>query len=376
MLMKDNMPPTFSIFIPVYRESDLLKPLLERLLADPYEEKEIFVVVDEPTARSLQIVREFSGSVYFIWNGERKGKANVLNELATKSKGEILFFLDSDTLIDDNPKGFLQRIAEEMRDAEIIEMKKKVIRDSFLAKIVSYDYLSFNITNLFFSRKLGRCLGLNGAAFAIKREAFEELGGFRRVIVEDLDIATRAFIKGFRYKFLEDISVSTKAPSSWSKWFEQRKRWGIGSALWLKEHFQNIVRIVKDHPGVLLPSLLFLFPSLPFFLFTMLMPDELYIKAIYISMLVLSTQASLLLPPMAVTSTSLAFIRNLFVMIGSFGAYSTIFYMIARRIGFIFNPIEFMIFYIVYSPLWLLIIIVSLVKVYMGLKNFDIDWKV
>jgi len=370
------MSLTFSIFIPVYRESDLLKPLLERLLDDPYKKKEIFVVIDEPTTKSLRTVREFSDSVYFIWNGERKGKANVLNELVTKSKGEVLLFLDADTLIDENSDGFLHRIAEEIGDADIIEMKKKVIRDSFLARIVSYDYLSFNFTNFFFSRKLGRCLGLNGAAFAIKRKAFEELGGFRRVIVEDLDIATRSFIKGLKYKFVKDISISTKAPSSWSKWFEQRKRWGIGSALWLKDHFHNIMKIVKDHPGVLLPSLLFIFPSLPFFLFTLLMPDELYIKALYVSMLVLSTQASLLLPPMAFTSTSLAFMRNLFVMIGSFGAYSTVFYVIARKIGFIFNPVEFMIFYIVYSPVWLLIIIASLIKVYMGLKNWDIDWKV
>ena len=370
------MLPTFSIFIPVYRESDLLKPLLESLLADPYEKKEIFVVIDEPTSKSLSIVREFSGSVYFIWNGKRKGKANVLNELVTKSTGEILFFLDSDTLIEKSSGSFLRRIAEEMKDADIIEMKKKVIRDSFIARIVSYDYLSFNFTNWFFSHKLGKCLGLNGAAFAIRRKAFEELRGFRRVIVEDLDIATRSFIKGFRYKFVKDISVSTKAPSSWSKWFEQRKRWGIGSALWLKEYFHNILKIVKDHPGVLLPSLLFIFPSLPFFLFTLLMPDELYIKALYVSMLVISTQASLLLPPIAFTSTSLAFMRNLFVMIGSFGAYSTVFYVIARKLGFVFNPAEFMIFYVVYSPLWLFIIIASLTKVYMGLKNVDIDWKV
>jgi len=370
------MPPTFSIFIPVYRESELLRPLLERLLNDPYAEKEIFVVVDEPTAKSLGMVRDFSGSVYFIWNGERKGKANVLNELATKSKGDVLLFLDSDVMIDDSSKGFLHKIAEEIADADIVEMKKKVIRDSFLAKIVSYDYLSFNFTNWFFSRRLGKCLGINGAAFAIKRKAFEELGGFRRVIVEDLDIATRSFIKGLRYKFVKDICINTRAPSSWSRWFEQRKRWGIGSALWFKEYFQNIIEIVKDHPGVLLPSLLFIFPSLPFFLFTLFMPDELYLKAIYVSMLVLSTQASLLLPPVAFTSTSIAFMRNLFVMVSSLLAYFTVFYMIARKLEFVFNPMEFMFFYIIYSPLWLLIIIASLVKVYVGIKKLNIDWKV
>ncbi|RJS88116.1 glycosyltransferase family 2 protein [Candidatus Bathyarchaeota archaeon] len=370
------MFPTFSIFIPVYRESDLLRPLLERLIADPYKEKEIFVVIDEPTIKSLRLVRDFASSVYFIWNGKRKGKANVLNDLVTKSKGEVLLFLDSDVLIDESSKSFLHKIAEEIADADIVEMKKKVLRDSFVARLASYDYLSFSFTSWFFSRRLGKCLGINGAAFAIRREAFERLGGFRRVVVEDLDIATRAFIEGLRYKFVEDISVSTKAPSSWSKWFEQRKRWGIGGALWFKEYFDNLIKIVKDHPGVLLPCILFIFPSLPFFLFTLFMPDDLYIKALYLSMIVLSTQTSLLLPPIAFTSTSLAFMRNLFLMVGSIGAYTTIFYVIARKLGFIFNPVEFMLFYIVYSPLWLLIIIVSLVKVYVGIRKLDVSWKI
>ena len=370
------MLPTFSIFIPVYRESDLLRPLLERLLNDPYKKKEIFVVIDEPTEKSLSVVKEFSDRVYFICNGERRGKASVLNELATKSHGEILLFLDSDCRIDEESKSFLQRIAEEIEDADIVEMKKKIIRDSFVARIVSYDYLSFNLTSLFFSYKLKRCLGLNGAAFAIRKEAFDKLGGFRFVILEDVDLATRAFMKDLRYKFLKDVSISTKAPSSWRKWFEQRKRWGIGSALWLKEYLHDIVRIVKEHPGVLLPSLLMIFPSLPFFLFTVFVPDDLYIKGLYIFMLVLSTQTSLLLPPTAFTSTSIAFMKNLFFMIGSLGAYSAFFYIVARKIGFVFNPAEFIIFYVVYSPLWLLIIIASIVQVYAGIRNVDLNWKV
>ncbi|RJS85774.1 glycosyltransferase family 2 protein [Candidatus Bathyarchaeota archaeon] len=370
------MLPTLSIFIPVYRESDLLKPLLERLLDDPYEKKEIFVVIDEPTEKSFSIVREFSDCVYFICNGERRGKANVLNELVDKSHGEILLFLDSDCRIDGESKDFLRRIAEEIKDADIVEMKKKVIRDSFIARIVSYDYLSFNLTNLLFSHNLKKCLGLNGAAFAIRREAFNKLGGFRRVNLEDVDLATRAFMEGLSYKFLKDISISTKAPSSWRKWFEQRKRWGIGSALWLKEYLHDIVRIVKEYPEVLLPSLLMMFPTLPFFLFTVFVPDDLYVKGLYIFMLLLSTQVSLFLPPTAFTSTSIVFVKNLSFMIGSLGAYSAFFYVVARKIGFVFNPAEFIIFYIIYSPLWLLIIIASIIKIYADMKNVNLNWKI
>jgi glycosyltransferase involved in cell wall biosynthesis len=89
-----------SIFHPVYRESDLLEQLLTSLINDPYKEKEIFVVIDEPTERSLEVSKSFSGEVHFKFNGIRRGKANVLNEVVSESKGEILLFLDSDTLID------------------------------------------------------------------------------------------------------------------------------------------------------------------------------------------------------------------------------------------------------------------------------------
>jgi len=369
------MSKKFSIFIPVYKESNFLANLLDSLIADPYPEKEIFVVVDEPTEKSLSLAKKFE-KVHFIWNGERKGKVNVLNEIVDRSTGEYLLFLDSDVLLNGNSNNFLETIASGIKEAEIVEVKKEIMRDSFLARIVSYDYLSFNFTNWFFSRKLNKCLGLNGAAFAIRRETFLSLGGFRRVIVEDLDIGTRAFIKGVRYKFVKNLGVYTRAPPSWESWFDQRKRWAIGTALWFKEYFKDLLRIVRAHPGVLLPSLLFIFPCLPFFLVTLFTPDELYVKAFYIALLFLSTQASLLLPPTAFTSTSLAVFRNLFLMIGSFGTYSFVFYLLARKLGCYFNPAEFAIFYLIYSPLWLLMIIASITKVYFKQKEVDINWKV
>jgi cellulose synthase/poly-beta-1,6-N-acetylglucosamine synthase-like glycosyltransferase len=370
------MSSRFSIFIPVYKESELLEPLLDKLVADPYENKEIIVVVDEPTEKSLSLAQKYPNNVRFVWNGERKGKVNVLNEIVEQSNGDILFFLDSDIKLDDKAEGMLELISREIEDAEIVEVKKDVIRDSFLAKIVSYDYLGFNFTNWFFAKKLNRCVGLNGAAFAIRRETFKALGGFRKVIMEDLDIGTRSFIKGTRYRFINNIHIYTKAPSSWNDWFKQRKRWALGSALWFKEYFRDFARIAKAHPGVLLPALLFVFPCLPFFLVTLVMPDDFLIKATYFLLLLLSTQTTLLLTPAAFTSTSLAFFRNLFLMTGSVGVCSFLFYLLSRKIGSSFNPLEFVLFYLLYSPLWLLLIITSLSKVCFKQKTASIDWKI
>lgn len=376
MEIQGKMVPKISVFIPVYRESKLLKPLLVNLLNDPYEDKEILVVIDEPTDYSLKLAKEFNGRVKFILNGERKGKANVLNGIVRESDGEILLFLDSDVQIDGNPGSFLGRISGELEDAEIVEVKKKVIRDSFLARMVTYDFLSFSFTSWLFSKTLKRCLGFHGAAFAIRRETFKALKGFRRVISEDLDMGIRSFMEGVRFKFLDDLAVYTVVPRSWGEWFKQRRRWGIGAALWLKEYFRDLVVIVRRYPKVLLPSLLLLFPFLPLLLVNLFIPDELYVKAIYVSLLLASTRTSILLPPIAFTSTSLSLLKNLSVSMGNLGIYSYIFYAISRRMDYSFNPVDFALFYFFYSPLWLLIVIISIIKVYTGSELVDVDWKI
>jgi cellulose synthase/poly-beta-1,6-N-acetylglucosamine synthase-like glycosyltransferase len=372
------MSHKISIFIPVYRESCFLEPLLNSLLNDSYKNKEILVVVDEPTQGSLDVSEKFSDKVHFIFNGKRKGKANVLNEIVNESTGDIFLFLDSDVLLDtkENDESFLEAIAKEMDDAEIVEVKKGVIKDSFISRIASYDYLGFNLTNWYFSRRIGRCLGINGAAFAIKRETFESLGGFRRVICEDLDIATRSFIKDARFKFMDKITAYTRVPSSWKEWFNQRKRWGVGAAFWFKENFKLLKRVLKEHPEVAIPSLLFIFPALPLLLINLFMPDDLYTKMLYISLILLSTKTNLLLPPTALTSTTISTLKSFFVVIGNLIASSIIFYLFARRIRFHFNPMEFTIFYFIMAPLWLLIMITSLIRVYTKPENIKIDWKI
>ena len=365
-----------SVFIPVYRESRFLEPLLTYLLNDPYENKEIFVVIDEPTQKSIETSNKFSNNkVHFILNGERRGKANVLNEVVKKSTGDIFLFLDSDVLLDAQEDSFLETIVKEMDDAEIIEIRKEVMKDSFISRVARYDYLSFSLTNWFFSKKIGRCLGINGAAFAIKRKAFETLGGFRRVICEDLDIATRSFINKMRFKFVDKVMAYTKAPSSWKEWFNQRKRWGIGTAFWFKEYFSLFKRIVKEYPKIVALSLLFIFPALPLLLMNLFTPDEIFVKTLYVSLILLSSQTNILLPPTALTSTTLSVLKSIIVVAGNLIAYSLLFFLIARRFRSSFNPLDFIIYYFITAPLWLLIVITSIIRVYLNPKDIKIDWK-
>lgn len=374
--MMHAMTHKISIFIPVYRESCFLESLLTCLLNDPYGNKEIFVVIDQPTQKSIEISNKFFSRVYFVFNGERKGKANVLNEIVDKATGDIFLFLDSDVLLNTCEGSFLETIIKEMDTAEIIDIKKEVINDSFISKLARYDYLSFNLTNWFFSKKIGRCLGINGAAFAIKKEAFKALGGFRRVICEDLDLATRSFISKMRFKFIDKVTACTKVPSSWREWFNQRKRWGAGAAFWFKEYFSFLKRIAKEHPKIATLSLLFIFPSLPLLLLNLLTPDEIFVKTLYISLILLSTKTSIFLPPTALTSTTISILKSIIVVAGNLLVYSLLFFLIAKKFHSSFNPLHFIIYYFIIAPLWLLIVITCIIQVYFNPKKIKIDWKI
>jgi hypothetical protein len=47
----------------------------------------------------------------------------------------------------------------------------------------------------------------------------------------------------------------------------------------------------------------------------------------------------------------------------------------AKKVEFSFNLLEFTFFYLVYSPLWFLIIISSIIRAYTKRKGPQIDWK-
>ncbi len=360
-----------SVFVPVYRESDFLDDIIESLLEDPYKNKEIFVIIDEPTRKSLGLVEKYKGKIKFILNKKRKGKARALNEAVEKSSGKILLFLDSDVKIPRKYKSFLKKVASSIKDCDILEIKKRVIRESLISKLVNYDYISFNFVEWLFSEKFKKCFGVYGPAFGIKREVFYELGMFRRVVAEDLEIGLRAFIENKKLKYDKEIEVWNKAPTSWEHWFRQRERWGIGVALWLKKHFKEIVHSFLKSPKLLFPFLPFILPAFFFLLSSSIifgyMVKKTFIQS-SISNLLSANFTLSYLPTLLIWETILIFVL--------FFILSIIFFTAAKKLKYEFYIKEFFVYLFFYVPLNTLIYLTSFVKVFI-LSDYKLkDWKI
>ncbi|MGB9684281.1 MAG: glycosyltransferase [Candidatus Bathyarchaeales archaeon] len=363
-----------SVFIPVYESSELLEPLLEKLTSDGCDDKEIFVAIDKPNEKSVRISERYHGKVHFLLSNQRRGKVEALNSAVKMSHGEILVFLDADVKIGDC-KDFLEAIRREMAETDILDLKKKIIPESFISRMVNYEYTGSNFASYLYSRLVRKCFCVGGTAFAIRREAFEEVGGFSKVVSEDLDLALKTLLKNKRFKYAEKIEVYTKAPSNWKSWFTQRKRWGIGTGLWIKEHWKKLVRYIAKYPHVALPCALILFPTIFPLLFNYICSVFLNFQILNFVPPVLAAQLSFSLPPViSVSVLSIIFtgLTNFFL---GFIAFAAIFYTVSKRLNFRFNIAEFLIYYFVYQPVSALVLLFGIIRAFLS-SNHKLDWKV
>ncbi|RPJ51526.1 MAG: glycosyltransferase family 2 protein, partial [Methanobacteriota archaeon] len=322
-----------SIFIPVYKESNQLAGMLNQLSSQNVT-KQIFVTVDQPTEEFNQELSSLKiKDVHIIVNQERLGKANALNSTVKLSSGKVLLFLDADVGIPNDPD-YLRKIIMDMQHSDVLDIKKKVSKDkSFLSKMAYYEYLTFNISAWIASRFLHRCPAVNGAAFAIKRETFEKVNGFRKVVAEDIDIATRAFLEDSSFAYTHDIEVQNVVHSGWKKWFTQRRRWAIGQALWLKDWYKQLTKRFIKKPQVFLPSLFFLYPSVAVFLLCALIPSLWLYNSLLVFSLFLTVKFNIALPIFLLSLATADVLKILLISLSGFALTAGVFYAFSRKLG-------------------------------------------
>jgi cellulose synthase/poly-beta-1,6-N-acetylglucosamine synthase-like glycosyltransferase len=348
-----------SVFIPVYREAEQLANILKKLVLQDVA-KEIFVTIDAPSEQFLERIKQFSG-VKLLINEERIGKANALNKSVKLSSGKVLLFLDADIELPDDP--------------DILDIKKKVAKDSFLSKMAYYEYFTFNIGAWLASEHLQKCPAANGAAFAMKRETFDAVNGFRKVVAEDLDIATRAFLDDHAFAYTKDVEVKNVVHSNWGTWFKQRRRWALGQALWLKDCYRDLLKKCIRKPQIFLPGLFFLYPTAMVFFLTIALPSAWLYDSLLVFSFFLSVKFNIAMPVFLITFLTADLLKAILISLASFAVTAATFFVFSRKLGFEIKLHELFIYYFFYSVIWLAIMVIGYVQVLVFKKDVAPDWK-
>ena len=186
--------PELSIIVPVYNSAQTLAPCLHALLDADGPSREI-VVVDDASDDESDKIAQMPG-VRLIKLESNGGPARARNEGVKRARSTTIVFIDSDVVIHSDA---LQRILPFFDE-----------NPEYCAVFGSYDAEPFAGTPVSLYRNLlhhftHQCGQREAETFwtgigAIKRSAFDHVGGFRddAAVLEDVDLGLRLRDAGFR----------------------------------------------------------------------------------------------------------------------------------------------------------------------------------
>jgi len=227
-----------TVLIPAYKKLDRIPKALDKLRFRG--DFEVIVAGDCLSPRDRKFLKE--RGVVLDHSEKRRGKANALNQASEKAKGELLVFIDSDTCPEDSE--FLEKIWRNYkeRNFEIGTGKVMVNGDSLLERSINVEYMFIN-SAVFLGNLFRKAMPLIGAFIVVTKDAFNRIGKFAKVILEDIDLGCRANTSGLRFFYMKDVTVYTSSPKRFRDWMVQRKRWVIGGSqsIWAakKEAIKN-----------------------------------------------------------------------------------------------------------------------------------------
>ena len=188
--------PTISVLVPTCARIDLLERCLSSILREiaEFDEGDVEIIVsNDGDPNDLVLVQKrFSGAIFL--RGPQQGPARNRNHAARAAKGDWLVFIDDDCIAS---PGWLSAYSARFSGADVLE--GKTIADR---KRIRFDEESP------VNERGGFLWSCN---FAIRRELFEEMGGFDEdypfAAMEDVDLRLRLEARKAKFQFVETAVV-------------------------------------------------------------------------------------------------------------------------------------------------------------------------
>ncbi len=155
-----------SAIVVTYNRASILTHCIEKLLAQSADDYEVIVIDDGSTDSTRDLTKKIKDKRFrYFKNKEKKGQPQARNKGIKHSKGDIIIFVDSDVLVDEN---FIRDHIKlhKRRDGLIVQGMVRHIR-----KIEDYAKVNWKID--------GFCLaGLITQNVSVKKKYLAEAGGF------------------------------------------------------------------------------------------------------------------------------------------------------------------------------------------------------
>jgi glycosyltransferase involved in cell wall biosynthesis len=184
--------PKISIIIPAFNEEKYIEKTIQKIKKSTIKDYEIIVALDSCTDNTEKIVKKLN--VKYIKVNARKASA-ARNAGVKLARGEILVFLDADTLI---PKELLEELPETMKTCTIATCKAEPDVKKFLTSLL------IKAKDLVIS--MGLIKTSNGIIITTNK-IFNKVGGFPLLPYHEDGVFIRAAAKLGKFTFLSNHIV-------------------------------------------------------------------------------------------------------------------------------------------------------------------------
>ncbi|MBI2971471.1 MAG: glycosyltransferase family 2 protein [Candidatus Aenigmarchaeota archaeon] len=215
--------PKVSAIIASRNEEQVIEAALKRLRKSSYPKLEV-IVVDSSTDTTRAIARRYADNVIISRGG---GKAAALNNGVRAATGELLYFLDADTLVE---RHTIRSLVASLDETSGCVVSAGTVLPSSKAGIVSYigrlQLALFNPLAAAAVRLAGSAM-LPGKNFIIFRKTLVQAGGFRQGLTEDINLSVRLIRRGIHVS-LADAPCREQVPYTLRSYLTQQQRWLYG----------------------------------------------------------------------------------------------------------------------------------------------------
>ncbi|MDX1440683.1 MAG: glycosyltransferase family 2 protein, partial [Rubricoccaceae bacterium] len=216
--------PKVTMVISAYNEEAVIQAKLENTLAIDYpaEKLEIFVISDDSTDATDDIVRGFANRGVRLQRQEpRGGKSRGLTRFIPMASGEILVFSDANSIYNPAAMRELVRPFSDHRVGYVVGHQRNVEDDDSPVSVSERLYWWLEVHLKRGESRIGSVVGGDGAIFAIRTHLFSPLEDDD---LSDFVLPLRIVVDGYRGVFQESAHCSEHVAGSFSGEFRRKSR--------------------------------------------------------------------------------------------------------------------------------------------------------
>lgn len=205
------MKPLVSILIPAYNAEQWIADTIRSAVAQTWEPKEIVIVDDGSTDRTLAIARRFESESVRVVRQENQGAAAARNKAFSLCHGDYIQWLDADDLLAPD------KVARQMEVLDLEGSRRRLVSSSWGHFMYRPYRAQFTPTALwcdlspaeFLLRKMGQKISMQTATWLVSRELTEAAGPWdtSMFVDDDGEYFCRVLLKSDGIRFVREASV-------------------------------------------------------------------------------------------------------------------------------------------------------------------------